>query len=88
MFKPIIHNLYKDDPSYELIQKYNELISNKPMTGALEEKIIAQRIWKQECNSHYKMIELLQAARAALVNQCGFESCELLDDINAAIEKE
>jgi hypothetical protein len=45
MFKPIITNV--NDAH---IRGYNRLIGNKPKTGSLQEKLVAQRQWRQACN--------------------------------------
>lgn len=46
MFQYIIHNT--DCP---LVKQYNLLITQKPKTGTLAEKIEAQRAWRAACQA-------------------------------------
>lgn len=52
MFKPILHNLTKEDGDlFHKCQAYNKLILNKPKTGStFLDKIENQRFWALECN--------------------------------------
>lgn len=62
MFKPIIHNLEKNHPSYEAIEKYNALISNKKLKGyTLAEKIISEKEWIKSCRNAFSVaVEKIQ----------------------------
>lgn len=51
MFEPILHNT--ENPK---IRAYNVLIGQKPKSGSLEQKIIAQREWRDQC--YYLLAEI------------------------------
>lgn len=55
MFTPIIHNT-----NNALVKEYNRLIQCKPKAGSLQEKIISQRMWADNCR------ELLAAINGGL----------------------
>lgn len=60
MFKPIIHNLTKDDSYYKEVQYYNKIIANKNLKGTtLKEKIESEKLWLEECRKAFDHIKYL-----------------------------
>lgn len=61
MFKPVIHNLPSHTREAHIIRRYNFLITQKPASGILAEKVAAQLVWKKDCQF------LLDEIRALIV---------------------
>lgn len=49
MFSPVLHNLESGTELFSLCQAYNEMITRKSTKGTLEQKVAAQRVWKNDC---------------------------------------
>jgi hypothetical protein len=49
MFQPIIYNLSSYTKEAALIARYNFLITQKPKSGNIAEKLAAQNVWKKDC---------------------------------------
>lgn len=65
MFTPIIHNLAENHPAYEVCQRYNSLIANKPKGAdmTLDQKIEAQRLWKAQCQDALNTVNALKEGK-------------------------
>jgi hypothetical protein len=85
MFKPIIHNLSEQCISFEAIQKYNRLISEKKLKGVtLAEKIESEREWIKECRKAFDhaVWSIERNAKGALRrNEINFERMSHYEDI-------
>lgn len=61
IFKPVIHNLTKDDKGFKEAQAYNAIIGTKQSwlkdCYTLHDKIIAERDWKSACRDALGKLE-------------------------------